>query len=82
MPSMIVIDLNARDTKCVVCGGDVDGSHGVPMLEGRLVSNDWRGPWVGVDSCRECHDKHASGLLRVHDTALSHYLPKKRLVEW
>lgn len=53
-----LIDMQDRSCTCVACGkGESDGKHGVPMYEGRMVSNSWPFGWVGVDACPDCFKK-------------------------
>lgn len=65
--SMLVIDMNPKNYECVVCGNACDGTHGVPMLEGELVSNEWEGEWVGRHACIDCFHKHARNELPTRD---------------
>lgn len=72
---VLTINMNPRDgCHCAVCGGNCDHGHGVPMLEGKLVSNEWAGPWGGFPACLDCYNAHADGRLRTYDAELAHYL--------
>jgi hypothetical protein len=59
---------------CFVCGGEASGFHGVPIVNGDLVSNDWPGPWGGVPACEPCYEKHERGELRTYDAEYRHLL--------
>lgn len=53
----LLIEMQTRGEPCAVCGAETDGRHGVPMYEGRVVSNYWEGEWGGFDACLDCFDK-------------------------
>ncbi len=57
MSEVLVIDMNAREHLCRVCGSPCDATHGVPMYEDRVLANDDPGPWVGQPACLECFEK-------------------------
>lgn len=52
---------------CSLCGEETICRWGVPMYEGNLLSNDFKGEWFGQPACQACHDAHARGDLRTYD---------------
>ena len=57
MSQVLVINLNARENRCRVCGSPCDQTQGVPMWEDRVLANDDPGPWAGQPACQDCFEK-------------------------
>ena len=53
-PAVIVVNLWPPESECVLCGAHLVG----PMYEGKVVPDDWPGPWAGFDVCGACYLKH------------------------
>lgn len=49
-------DWKLSDGGCGACGKPCTGAYGIPMFEGRVLSNHWLGEWFGRDACRECYE--------------------------
>lgn len=52
-----VIQMQAIPADCWVCGADATGlDFGIPVYEGNVLPNDWKGEWGGVPVCKRCFD--------------------------
>ena len=47
-------DWKRGDSDCGGCGMPCTGAFGIPMYEGRVLSNHWLGEWFGRDACERC----------------------------
>ena len=60
MATFTVIELWPHETECALCGAFLylREALSLPMYEGRIVPDDWPGPWAGFPVCTACHQKH------------------------
>jgi hypothetical protein len=56
-----VINISPRESECAVCRTRlIECRRGIPFYEGRPVSCDWKGDWVGRDACDRCFEFYES----------------------
>lgn len=53
---LTVIRLDEPTCDCWVCGTETYLDFGLPVYEGEILPNDWKGEWCGATVCRECYD--------------------------
>lgn len=54
----VYIDLNFRISECAICEEMAPRKYYLPMYEGEVVSDDWKGEWGGFHVCERCYFKH------------------------
>jgi hypothetical protein len=78
MTDVLEIRMQSRPAEgepCRFCvDGICDGYHGLPIFNGDVVSNDWRGDWGGVPCCPDCYQRHADGRMRTFDHLYQHLM--------
>lgn len=67
MADVTIIDMNERWTDCWNCGAPTLSRWGLPIYNGDLVSNAWKGDWGGVPACEKCYLAHQRGELPTFD---------------
>ena len=57
-PVLTVTELWPRETDCVLCGAPTTLGLWLPMYEGKVLPDDYKGEWAGMPVCADCYAIH------------------------